>query len=161
MTASSRPCRVLATAILCLLGVAGCATAPGPAAEWEVLGMPQVKRIAELRESMNEMRLGFRDVTIVRLATDGQKPRVDVTSIAPTIVSTQKDGAPAARTTFAMSESRDRMRLLTQDVVRRSAFYREIPMADVAPGKTFRFPVIQENGRVTEESFTVIDVVVR
>jgi hypothetical protein len=156
--------RALAVASVCLAGLVGCAAGPGTArpegAEWEVIGLDQVKRIAEIRESLDALRLGFQDVVIIRMTTDEQK-RVEITSIAPTIVSAQKDGAPAARTTFAMTEKRERVLMLTQDVPNRKAFYREIPAAELTGGRSFRFPVVQESGRILEQTFTVQQVIVR
>jgi hypothetical protein len=152
---------------LCLGGLTGCATAPGmsgASTEWTVLGLNDVKRIAEIRESISDLRPAFRDVLIVRLSmaeAAGESKRIDVTSIGPAVVSAVKDGAPAARTTFGFSENRDRMILLTQDVPARTAFTREIPAPELTVGKSFRFPVVQESGRIVENSFTVQQVIVR
>ena len=158
--------RFLALAALCLIGLVGCATDPslvrpdGDGAEWTVLERDQVKRTAEIRDSLDEMRLAFRDVIILRMSNSEQK-RVDVTSIGPTIVSKVKDGAPAARTTFGISEKREHLVLLTQDVPKFRAYHREIPMAELTEGKRFRFPVVQESGELLEHTFTVQQVIVR
>jgi hypothetical protein len=156
---------------LCLSGLVGCATDPGAgartgeaAADWAVLEIDQVKRIAEIRESLNEMRVAFRDVLIVRLTMAvpaGEEKRVDVSSIGPTYVGIEKDGAPAARTTFALTEKRERLVLFTQDVPNRRAFLREIPVGELAVGKSYRFPVVQESGRILEHTFTVQQLIVR
>lgn len=160
--------RFLALAGLCLIGLVGCATDPRtaarPGADWVVIGIDEVKRIAEIREALDELRLAFRDVTIIRMMmemTAGEEKRLDVTSIGPTVVSAQKDGAPAARTTFALTEGRERLVLFTQDVPNRKAFHREIPVAELAEGKSFRFPVVQESGRILEQTFTVQQVILR
>ena len=151
---------------LCLIGLAGCATDPGtrqagaePEA-WQVLGLDQVKRIAEIRSAIDEMRIGFRDVIILRM-DDDEKQRVEVTSIGPTLVSVVKDGAPAARTTFGITEKRDYVALLTQDVPARKAFHREIPMTELTVGRSFRFPVVLESGEIRVRTFTVQQVIVR
>ena len=154
------PNRLLAALAACLAGLAGCATAPSTAPEWTVLELDQVKRIAEIRKSLAELRVDFRDVIIVRLTTGGEK-RVDVTSIGPTIVGAEKYGAPAARTTFAMTPKRENLVLFTQDVPQRKAFVREIPLGELTAGKSFRFPVVQESGEVLEQTFTVQQVIVR
>lgn len=151
---------------LCLIGLGGCATDPGARQAggegdaWTVLGFGQVKRIADIRSAIDEMRLGFRDVIILRM-DNGEQKRVEVTSIGPTLVSAVKDGAPAARTTFGITEKRDHLALFTQDVPNRKAFHREIPMTEMTVGKSFRFPVVQETGEIRVQTFTVQQVIVR
>ena len=125
-----------------------------------MLGFDQVKRIADIRSGIDQMRLGFRDVIILRMDDDEKKP-VEVTSIGPTLVSVVKDGAPAARTTFGITEKRDYVALLTQDVPNRKAFHREIPMTELTVGRSFRFPVVQESGDIRVRTFTVQQIIVR
>ena len=172
-----RQLRSLVLVGLCLTGLFGCATVPDVAPEpgtaarpadagagWAVLGIDEVKRIAAIREELNELHLAFRDVTIIRMMTgtaSGEEKRVEVTSIGPTIVGAQKDGAPAARTTFALTKDRERLVLFTQDVPNRKAFHREIPAAELVAGKNFRFPVVQESGRILEQTFTVQQIILR
>jgi hypothetical protein len=117
-----------------------------------------VKQIAAMREEISKPNLTFNDVLIIRMQTE-TGTRVEVTSIGPAVVSAQKGGAPAARTTFALTAKRDIMVLFSQDVPHWKAFHKEIPVAQLVPGKTFRFPVVQESGEVKTQTFTIERVI--
>lgn len=137
--------------IVCLAILAGCAST-----DWAVI--TDLNQIASMREEVSKPRLNFSDILVIRTKTEDGK-RVEVTSIGPTVVSAQKDGAPAARTTFTFTPKRDMLILFTQDVSNWKAFRKEIPVAGLAPGKVFRFPVVQESGEVRQQVFTVEKII--
>ena len=137
--------------IICLAILAGCA-----GTDWVVIS--DVKQIAAMREEISKPNLSFNDVLIIRMKTEAGK-RIEVTSIGPSVVSAQKDGAPAARTTFALTLKRDTLVLFTQDVPHWKAFRKEIPVAQLVPGKAFRFPVVQESGEVQQQTFTIEQII--
>lgn len=144
--------------IACGIGLAvlaGCATT-----DWVVIDdvKHEGKQIAALREEIDKPNLSFNDVLIIRMRTETGN-RVEVTSIAPSVVSAQKDGPPAARTTFALTSKRDYLVLFTQDVPNWKAFRKEIQVDQLVPGKTFRFPVVQESGEIQQKTFTVEKII--
>lgn len=135
----------------CLAVLAGCA-----GTDWVVIDdvKHEGKQIAAMREEISKPNLSFSDVLVIRMKTETGN-RVEVTSIAPSVVSAQKNGPPAARTTFAFTSKRDILVLFTQDVPNWKAFRKEIPVAQLVPGKAFRFPVVQESGEVKQQTFTI------
>lgn len=143
--------RILIASGICLALLAGCA-----ATEWATI--TDVKQYSAMREEISKPSLSFNDVLIIRMKTEAGN-RVEVTSIGPSVVSAQKGGPPAARTTFALAPKRDILILFTQDVPNWKAFRREIPVAQLTPGKTYRFPVVQESGEIRQQVFTVEQII--
>ena len=137
----------LAALIIALL-VTACA-----APEWRTI--TDVREIAATRTAVNKAssNLDFSRVIVLRLQLDGQ--RVEVTSLAPSVIGAEKGGVPGARTVFAFTPERDKLVLFGQNVPEFKGFHQEIPFAELQPGKNFRFPVVQEDGRVVEKEFTV------
>jgi hypothetical protein len=137
--------------------LAGCATT-----EWAVIEdvKHDGKQIAAMREEVSKPNLDLSSVLIIRMKTEAGN-RVEVTSIAPAVVSAQKNGPPAAKTTFALTPKRDTLILFSQDVPNWKAFRKEIPVAGLAPGKSFRFPVVQESGEIQPRTFTVEMVITK
>lgn len=136
---------------ICLAILAGCA-----GTDWATIS--DVKQIAAMREEVSKPNLSLNDVLIIRMKTETGN-RVEVTSIGPSVVSAQKGGAPAAKTTFALTPKRDILVLFTQDVPHMKAFRKEIPVAQLTPGKAFRFPVVQESGEVQQQTFTIEKII--
>ena len=133
-------------ALLIGLGLSACATT-----EWRTITDPA--EIAATRTTASKVNPDFSKLLILRLQRDGQ--RVEVTTLAPTIVGAAKDGPPGARTLFTFTPERDKLVLFGQNVPEFKGFYQEIPFAELQPGKRFSFPVVQENGSVKEQEFTV------
>ena len=143
--------RILIVCGICLFVLAGCA-----GTDWVVIS--DVKQYAAMREEISKPNLSFSEVLVIRMRTETGN-RVEVISIGPTVVSAQKDGPPAARTLFALTPKRDILVLFTQDVPNWKAFRKEIPVAQLVPGKTFRFPVIQGSGEVRQQTFTIEKII--
>lgn len=116
-----------------------------------------VKEIAAIRTAVNVPSIDLSKVLILRLQRDGQ--RVEVTSLAPAVIGAAKNGPPGARTLFSFTPRRDKLVLFGQNVPEFKGFYQEIPLADLQPGKRFRFPVVQDDGSVKEQEFTVEKVI--
>ena len=137
---------------IALATLAGCATT-------DMTVITDVREIAAARKEVSKPSLDLTHVMVLRMNNDkGQ--RVEVTSIGPAVIGAQKNGAPAARTTFAFTPKRDNLILFTQDVPKFKAYRKEIPVAELVPGKAFRFPVVQESGEVLEQAFTVEQAIV-
>lgn len=143
----------------CLIGIMSALLFTGCAGnDWLVI--KDVKQIAEYRNEVNKGNLNFSDVLIIRMRDENNK-RIEVTSIAPSIIGQQKGGAPAAKSTLAITPKRDALILYTQDVPNWQAFRKVISVTEILPGKTFRFPVVQESGEVREQTFTFEQTIVR
>lgn len=142
--------RIVLISSIALTGLAGCASK-----EW--VEIKDVKQYSAMRKKLSEPNLSFKEVTIVRLTNKGQ--RVEFTSIGPAKIGVEKDGPPAAKTLFTFSEDRKQVILFTQDVKNWKAFRKEIPVSQLVPGFSFRFPVVQESGEVTEQAYTVEQVI--
>lgn len=132
------------------IGLSACATP-----EWRTI--TDVKEIAATRTAVNKGALDMSKVIILRLQREGK--RVEVSTIAPSVVGAAKDGPPGARTVFAFSPERDKLVLFGQNVPEFKGFYQEIPVSELQPGKRFRFPVVQEDGSVREQEFTVENLI--
>jgi len=139
-------------ALIIALGLGACATP-----EWRTI--TDIKEIAATRTVVNKSTLDLSKVIILRLRRDGN--RVEVTSLVPSVVGAAKDGPPGARTVFAFSPERDKLVLFGQNVPEFKGFHQEIPVSELQPGKRFRFPVVQEDGSVKEQEFTVEDLISR
>jgi len=151
---------------LCVFGLslhAGAATdiaavTDSTPADWAVIS--DIKTIAAMRQELNKPNLSFNSVTIVRL-TDQRGQRVDATTVGPTVVGYERGGPPAARSLMTFIRKPDRLVLFTQDVKNRKAFRKEVLVAELTPGRSIRFPVVQDTGEVVEHEFTVQEVIMR
>jgi len=128
------------------------------ATDWAVIS--DLKQIAAMRQELSKANFSFDTVTIVRLS-DQKGQRVDATTVGPAVVGYERGGPPAARSLITFIRKPDRLVLFTQDVKSRKAFRREILVADLAPGKSIRFPVVQDSGEVLEQEFTVQEIIMR
>jgi hypothetical protein len=133
-------------ALLITLGLAACATP-----EWRTI--TDVKEIAATRTTVNNPSLDLSKVLVVRLDRDGQ--RLEVTSVGPAVIGAATAGPPGARTVFTFSPERDKLVLFGQNVPEFKGFHQEIPVAELQPGKRFRFPVVQDDGSVKVQEFSV------
>ena len=140
--------------LLIVLGMVACATP-----DWRTI--TDVKEIAATRAAVNKASpdLDLSRIIVLRLQLDGQ--RVEVTSLAPSVIGAAKGGPPGARTVFAFTAARDKLVLFGQNVPEFKGFYQEIPFAELQPGKSFRFPVVQEDGSVVEKKFTVEKLIIQ
>lgn len=119
--------------------------------EWRTI--TDVKEIAATRTVVSKPNPDLAKVIVLRLQRNGQ--RMDVNSLAPTTVGAAKNGPPGARTLFAFTPARDKLVLFGQNVPEFKGFHQEIPVAELLPGKTFHFPVVQDDGSVMTEAFVV------
>ena len=139
-------------ALIIAIGLSACATP-----EWRTI--TDVKEIAATRATVGKPGLDLSRVIMLRLQRDGQ--RVEVTSIGPAVIGAAKNGPPGARTYFTFSPERDKLILFGQNVPEFKGFYQEIPFAELQPGKRFRFPVVEDDGSVREQEFTVEKVIIQ
>jgi hypothetical protein len=150
--------RSIATASIFALLVAACAQVPlqGP---WSVIDDPAsegmaIQKIVAAQKALEKPTPNFDRVIVLRMLMEGQ--RVEVTSIAPSSIV-----AEPARGNLTIFNIGDRKTLIlfTRDGKNIKGYRREIPLAELQPGATFRFPVAQDPGVVVEREFVVDKVI--
>ena len=134
------------------LGLAACATT-----EWRTI--TDINEIAATRTRVDKPGMDMSKVVVLRLQCDGQ--RVEVSSVAPTVLGRATNGTRAARTVANFTPDRDKVMLFGQNVGERKGFYREIPVSELRPGERFRFPVVQADGSVKDKEFVVESLISR
>jgi len=136
-----------------LLGLAGCAhQAATPAEPWVTI--EGVDQIVAMQKEAEAPSLALDKVTIVRMTLDGE--RIEVASLMPTVIVAQPH--QGNRTALNLA-SRTSLVLFTRDGRKIKGYRMEIPLADMVPGKTFRFPVARDPGEVVERTFVVEKVI--
>lgn len=136
-----------------LLGLAGCAHQVATLAEpW--ITIEGAEKIVAIQKEVEAPSLSLDKVTIVRMTMDGE--RIEVTSPFPTVIIAQPH--QGNRTAFNLG-SRTSLVLFTRDGQRIKGYRMEIPLVDMVPGKTFRFPVARDPGEVVERTFVVDKVI--
>jgi hypothetical protein len=108
---------------------------------------------AQLQAEMEKGSMDFGSVTIVRLLRDGK--RLEVASVAPTFVAQAAIGTVQAKTIFRVNDKGDALTLFTRDLPNGRSFKSELTFAQLESGKQFTFPVVQADGQVREEKFSV------
>jgi hypothetical protein len=144
--------RTTLAALFVALGLTACATT-----EWRTI--TDVREIATTRATVNKTTPDLTRVIVLRLQHNAQ--RVEVTSLDVAVIGAAKNGPPGARTIFSFTPERDKLVLFGQNVPEFKGFYQEIPFSELQPGKRFSFPVVQEDGSVKEQEFTVEQIVTR
>lgn len=91
---------------------------------------------------------------IVRLDVDGK--RIDVSSLVPTEIVIER--AKGNRTIFNLSD-RKNLVLFTRDGRNIKGYKLVVPIAELVPGKTIVFPVVQEPGEAVEKQLKVLQVI--
>lgn len=135
--------------------VFGCAQLP-PGGDG-ITTIDGAEAVIAMQKELEKPSLSLDRVIVIRMTMDGQ--RVEVASVAPTTIVAQ----PAAgnRSIFTLNPARDTLILFTRDGRRIKGYRTEIPMSEIQPGKTFRFPVAQDPGEVVDKAFTVDKVIVQ
>lgn len=136
-----------------LLGLAGCAHQAATVAEpW--ITIEGVDQIVAMQREAEAPSLALDKVTIVRMTMDGE--RIEAASLLPTVIVAQPH--QGNRTALNIG-NRTTLVLFTRDGKKIKGYRMEIPLAELVPGKTFRFPVARDPGEVVERTFVVDKVI--
>jgi hypothetical protein len=117
--------------------------------DWNVYEEPenQNKAIQELLKMHRELdKPNFNNlerVIVLRMSVGGQK--VEVTSLAPTSIIAEPNRGNL--TLFNLND-RKTLVIFTRDGKNIRAYRKEIPLAEIVPGQTLRFPVAENPGEI-------------
>ena len=91
-------------------------------------------------------------VYVIRLTVDGRP--VEVTSLAPTLVSNDLNGTHWAASVFAYTADKSALVLFSRDPASGAGYRLTLPVAELTEGHEFRFPVLS-NGSLADVPITV------
>jgi hypothetical protein len=144
--------RWLALALTAALvgGLGGCGRSDAPAT-------PKMDPHLLLQQQMEKGSMDFSRVTTVRLLRDGK--RLEVISVSPTLVARATVAGEEAKTLFAINERVDALVLFSRDIPGTRSVKTEMPLSQLKSKPSFVFPVVQADGRLKEESFSVEKII--
>lgn len=131
-----------------LLSLVACGKTP-PASPASVVGDPHAAEQAAMEKST----MDFSNLLIVRLQRNGQ--RLEVTSVLPAQVAEATVSGQSAKTIFRINEKGDGLLLFSRDLLNGRSFRTELSLADLEQKKGFSFPVVQGNGSLKEQTFSL------
>lgn len=138
------------SAIVAVLAIAGCDRTPSVALNADPQGL-------ELQTEMEKATMDFSRVTVVRLQYQGR--RLEVASVAPTVVAEARLNEQSAKTIFRIDDRRALFVLFSRDLLQSKSVKTEMPMTQLEAGRRFSFPVVQSDGKLKEEGFAVEQIV--
>ncbi len=145
--------RLLAIAIG--FGLAACAHQPemhsGPWATIE-----GAEKIVAMQKELDAPSLALDKVISIRMSMDGE--RIEVANVLPTVIIAKPN---QGNRTILNLGNREKLVLFTRDGRNIKGYRMEIPIAELVPGKSFRFPVARDPGEVVQKSFVVDRVIVQ
>lgn len=101
--------------------------------------------------------MDFSKVTVVRLLRDGK--RLEVANVTPTVVATVSVAGEPVKTIFRINDRVDSLVLFSRDIVNARSIKTEISFARLTESRQFVFPVVQADGGLREEKFSVEQIV--
>jgi len=144
--------RVTALALAAALvgGSGGCERSDAPAS-------PKADPHLLLQQEMEKGTMDFSRVTTVRLMRDGK--RLEVISVMPTLVARANVAGEEAKTLFGINDRVDALVLFSRDIPGKRSVKTEMPLGQLKSKPSFVFPVVQADGRLKEESFSVEKII--
>lgn len=110
-----------------------------------------------LQQEIEKGTMDFNRVVTVRLRREGK--RLEVVSVNPTLVARAMVGGEEAKTLFRINDRGDALVLFSRDVPGSRSLKTEIPFSQLGEKQNFSFPVVQNDGRLKEESFAFEQIV--
>lgn len=108
---------------------------------------------ALLQAEMEKGTMDFSHVVVVRLNRGGKL--LEVPSVNPTTVAETMLNGVAAKTIFRINDQGTALVLFSRDLLNAKSFKTEMPFADLQAKGKFTFPVVQADGRLKEEDFSL------
>ena len=130
--------------VLMLLGALGVILVPrtGVAAVPEPDRVPPAEAAAVQAALLEMPKIDLSIVYVVRLMVDGRL--VEVTSLAPTLLTDDLKGNHWAATVFAYSADKSTLVLFSRDPESGAGYRLTLPVGNVVEGLEFRFPVLRQ-----------------
>lgn len=144
--AGKQPVGIAALA-LCAVLQAGCGREQPPA---------EARKIDPHLQLQLDMEKGTMDlsrVLIIRLTLAGK--RLEVTSLTPTVVAEAQVAGQPAKTLFKVNDQKDLFLLFSRDAQKNASVTTTMAIDKLGPGTKFSFPVVQPDGSLKKEEFTV------
>lgn len=110
-----------------------------------------------LQNEMEKSTMDFSRVTIVRLQRDGK--RLEVVSVMPTEIARARLGSAEAKTIFRINDRGDALVLFSRDLPNARSYKTDLSLAQLAAKSGFTFPVVQPDGRLAEQTFTLEKII--
>lgn len=135
-----------------LAGLAACALlacSRGPQVVAATPNDPHGVLQAELEKGNPDLN----NLTVVRLQADGK--RMEVTSVLPAVVAEAVVAGVSAKTIFRLNDKTDGLVLFSRDILNGKSSKVDLPFAELETRKGFTFPVVQPDGSLKEQSFTL------
>lgn len=111
----------------------------------------------QLQTEMEKGTMDFSRVTIVRLQRDGK--RLEVASVMPTVVALTSVAGNEAKTIFRINDRGDALVLFSRDLPNARSYKTDLSFSKLAANQSFSFPVVQPDGRLAEQTFTVEKII--
>ena len=106
-----------------------------------------------LQQEMEQGGIDLSNLVIVRLQHAGK--RFEVTSVLPASVAGVKVGGQPAKTIFRVNPAGDGLILFSRDILNGKSYRVSMTFAELEAKKGFVFPVLQPDGTLKEQSFTL------
>ncbi|HEY6895665.1 MAG TPA: hypothetical protein VI279_00250, partial [Rhodocyclaceae bacterium] len=108
---------------------------------------------ALLQAEMEKGTMDFSRVVVVRLNRGGKM--LEVPSVNPTTVAEATLNGAVAKTIFRINDQRAALVMFSRDLPNAKSFKTEMPFAELQAKGKFTFPVVQADGRLKEEDFSL------
>jgi hypothetical protein len=135
---------------VCTTSLVACVSQP----TWSTI--EGTEKILALQHKLEKPSFALEKVVILRMSMDGR--RLEVSSVSPTVIVAEP--ARGNRTIFNLS-NKNSLVLFTRDGRNIKGYREEIPLSELIPGKSIRFPVAQDPGEVVEKILVVDRVLVQ
>lgn len=112
---------------------------------------------ARLQTEMEQATMDFSKVTVVRLQRDGK--RLEVANVTPTVVASANVSGEPVKTIFRINDRIDSLVLFSRDIANAKSIKTEITFTRLTENSKFAFPVVQADGSLKEEQFSVMQIV--
>ncbi|MFA6544487.1 MAG: hypothetical protein WCS99_08680 [Limisphaerales bacterium] len=106
-----------------------------------------------MQQELETGGIDLSNLVVIRLRNAGS--RVEVTSVLPAMIAETTVGGQPAKTVFRVNPAGDGLILFSRDILNGKSFRVDMRFAELEAKKGFAFPVVQPDGALKEQSFTL------
>ncbi len=106
-----------------------------------------------MQQALEKGGIDLSNLVVVRLRNAGG--RVEVTSVLPAMIAETTVRGQPAKTVFRVNPAGDGLILFSRDIFNGKSFRVDMSFAELEAKKGFAFPVVQPDGSLKEQSFTL------